>query len=85
MQRHVAMEYEEIKSLKKALNALRLDTSVDVPLGARRSLADDEPVRDLVDLTNSGTYLFPPANNDPDVWPSPVPADHSIITRQVAF
>ncbi|KAK4871877.1 hypothetical protein RN001_016001 [Aquatica leii] len=74
VQRKVALEYEEVKSLKNTLQTLRIDTSVDVPVGARRPVPRDEPVRDVGEIPSSDTY-------DPDVWPSPVHAAHSYNSR----
>ncbi|KAK5639527.1 hypothetical protein RI129_012019 [Pyrocoelia pectoralis] len=76
VQRKVALEYEEVKSLKNTLQTLRIDTSIDVPIGARRPVLRDEPVRDIGEVLASDSYV-----NDPDVWPSPIAADHSYNVR----
>ncbi|KAF2905592.1 hypothetical protein ILUMI_00569 [Ignelater luminosus] len=80
VQRKVALEYDEVKSLKNTLQTLRIDTSVDVPIGARRPLLRDEPVRDIGEILSSDPFVSSAAN-DPDVWPSPIPADHSYGAR----
>lgn len=82
VQRKVALEYDEVKTLKNTLQTLRIDTSVDVPIGARRPLLRDEPVRDIGEILSSDPFV-PSAVNDPDVWPSPIPADHSYGARYV--
>lgn len=71
VQKKVALEYDNLKSLKNMLQSLRLETSVEVPIGVRRSSIRDEPVKDF--------DLF--SQNDPDVWPSPTPVDHGYVTR----
>lgn len=38
----------------------------------------DEPVKDIGELFSSDNF-------DPDVWPSPIPADHSYSTRYVVL
>lgn len=66
-----------MKSIKNTLQTFKLETSVDVPLGVRRSVFRDEPVRDIGEtLAPMDPYLWPPST-DPDVWPSPVPVDHN--------
>ncbi|KAF5285272.1 hypothetical protein FQR65_LT13286 [Abscondita terminalis] len=74
VQRKVALEYDEVKSLKNMLQTLRIDTSIDVPVGARRALLRDEPVRDIGEILSSDTY-------DPDVWPTPTQAEHGYNIR----
>lgn len=59
------------------LQNLRLETNVEVPLGARR--LRDEPVRDYNDILPEDSYIT--SQHDPDVWPPPTPADHSYMQR----
>ncbi|EFA11410.2 katanin p60 ATPase-containing subunit A-like 1 [Tribolium castaneum] len=75
VQKKVASEYNEIKVLKSMLQTLRLETNVEVPLGARR--LRDEPVHDSLDLQED-TFGAP---HDPDVWPPPTPVDHGFMQR----
>ncbi|XP_072402742.1 katanin p60 ATPase-containing subunit A-like 1 [Diabrotica undecimpunctata] len=74
VQKKVSTEYEEVKIIKSMLQNLRLETSSEVPIGARRR---DEPVRDLGDMNNADPF----SQNDPDVWPPPTPVDHNIIPK----
>lgn len=71
VQKKVSNEYENVKILKTMLQTLRLEASVEVPIGVKRR---DEPVRDLGEIANSDTF----SQIDPDVWPPPTPVDHSI-------
>ncbi|XP_018334050.1 katanin p60 ATPase-containing subunit A-like 1 isoform X2 [Agrilus planipennis] len=80
VQKTVALEYEEVKSLKNTLQALRLDTNIDVPIGIRRPVLRDEPVRDYGQMFSSDNFI-PAPSNDPDVWPSPVPVEHNLSGR----
>lgn len=48
------------------LHTLRIETSVEVPIGARRR--DDFSIPDL--------RMESSEQNDPDVWPPPTPVDH---------
>lgn len=75
VQKIVAEEYNGVKLIKNQLHTLKLDMNIEVPLGARRSYLHDEPVRDINDLLNNDLHFSQP--NDPDVWPSPTPVDHS--------
>nr|XP_023018219.1 katanin p60 ATPase-containing subunit A-like 1 [Leptinotarsa decemlineata] len=70
VQKKVSTEYDQVKVLKTMLQTLRMETSVEVPIGVRRR---DEPVRDFNDLST----IDPFAQTDPDVWPPPTPVDHS--------
>lgn len=60
-------EYEQVKTLKNMLNTLKLETSVEVPIGVRR--------RD--DFTSFDVKEDFSEPNDPDVWPPPTPLDHT--------
>lgn len=73
IQRKVSSEYEALKLIKNTLQTLKLDTSVDMPLGARRPYFNEEPVRDIADVFADSFNI----NSDPDVWPSPVRVDNS--------
>lgn len=48
------------------LQTLRIDTSVEVPVGIRRR--DDFVIPDIADEPT-----------DPDVWPPPTPVDHRYV------
>lgn len=78
MQRKVADEYERLKGVKNTLVTFSLVTNVDAPLGRR--LLRDEPVKDITELS---TIDYLSAVNDPDVWPAPIPADHSYSNRYI--
>lgn len=68
VQKTVAIEYDQVKQLKNMLHQLRLECSVDLPIGVRK--VRDQAERDF------GHFSDPFQPTDPDVWPSPVPADH---------
>lgn len=70
MRKKVQAEYEEIKRIKQLLQAFRLETSGEVPLGITRY----EPDHDVNDVFGPETFY---QQNDPDKWPSPVPVVHS--------
>lgn len=57
------------------LQTLRLQTNVEVPIGARR--LRDEPVDDRFDSLQEDTF----GSHDPDVWPPPTPVDHGYLQR----
>ncbi|CAG9817013.1 unnamed protein product [Phaedon cochleariae] len=71
VQKIVNTEYDQIKVMKTMLQTLRLETSIEVPIGARRR---DEPVRDFGGILSLDSSI----PTDPDVWPPPTPVDHSI-------
>ncbi|CAH0562100.1 unnamed protein product [Brassicogethes aeneus] len=79
VQKIVVTEYEHVKVMKAIWHTLRLDINVDIPIGARRNIMRDEPVKD-----NNIDYLSaldPFAPSDPDVWPPPTPVDHGYKTN----
>ncbi|GJQ67726.1 putative catalytic subunit of a complex [Trypoxylus dichotomus] len=76
IQRKVADEYDQLKGVKNTLLTFSLDTNVDIPIARR--FTRDEPAKDMADLS---TIDYLSAVNDPDVWPAPIPADHSYTTR----
>lgn len=65
----VAYEYDRVKEIKQVLHTLRLETSVEVPIGVRRT-----------DVDNIGSVLsedpFMSSQNDPDKW-APLATDNS--------
>lgn len=69
----MAKEYDAVKNLKSMLNTFKLDTSIDVPLGVKRP-----EIRDDNDLFSTDLYF---QSNDPQVWPPPIPVDHSYPLR----
>lgn len=64
-------EYDEIKLIKQQLKAFRNEISGEVPLGVRKY----EPDQDINEMLSTDSMDF--QQNDPDKWPSPVPAVHS--------
>lgn len=70
MRKKVQAEYDEIKLIKQLLQAFRIETSGEIPLGIRKY----EPDHDVSEELSSNAFYQP---NDPDKWPSPVPAIHS--------
>ncbi|KAL3289794.1 hypothetical protein HHI36_023186 [Cryptolaemus montrouzieri] len=65
-QKMVTSEYDKVKNLRATTQILKLDTKVDIPIGARRLLRDEQPVRDIAEQPD-----------DPDVWPQPTPVEHN--------
>lgn len=74
VQKIVSNEYDGVKILKTMLQTLRVETSVEVPIGIRKR---DDPI------ANFGNIISPTpfAQNDPDVWPPPTPVDHKFNVR----
>lgn len=65
-----------MKGVKNALLTFSLSTNVEAPLGRR--LLTEEPAKDTAEAA-AIDYLSP--INDPDVWPAPIPANHTYSNR----
>ncbi|KAK9889392.1 hypothetical protein WA026_004666 [Henosepilachna vigintioctopunctata] len=76
-QQKVSLEYDKVKNLRATLQILKQETRVDIPLGVRRMLREEQPVRDNGDMSNDS--FTNDQSNDPDVWPLPTPVEHSNV------